>query len=157
MHAIAKSSPVTTAVEHLEAYLVLDQDRMSFRHGFPGKASLKQDVLSFIPIYKVVKTHRKHIKETQQSKIKDFLAIFLISKVKHRSLQIKIVTVDNCDFFAVSKQNTLCIQIFKWAGNGLLFHALRRNTIGAESFHVRVRNGIVCSPLALTTSPPNNL
>ena len=107
--------------------------------------------------YKVVKTHRKHIKETQQSKIKDFLVIFLISKVKYRSLQLKIVTVDNSDFFAVSKQKTLFIQIFKWAGNGLLFHALRRNTIGAESFHVRVRNGIVCSPLALTTSPPNNL
>ncbi len=34
------------------------------------------------------------------------------------------------------------------AGNGLLFHALGRNTIGAENFHGRVRNGIVCSPLA---------
>ena len=82
----------------------------------------------------------------------DFLVKILISE-----LQMHVITIYDYDFFAVSKQNTLCTQIFKWAGNGLLFHALRRNTIGAESFHVRVRNGIVCSPLALTTSPPNNL
>ena len=44
---------------------------------------------------------------------------------------------------------------FRSAGSGLLFHALRRNTIGAENFHVRVRNGIVCSLLALTTSMIN--
>ncbi len=64
-----------------------------------------------------------------------------------------------CNYIKIifKTKNTTKNKIFKWAGNGLLFHALRRNTIGAESFHVRVRNGIVCSPLALTTSPPNNL
>ena len=29
-------------------------------------------------------------------------------------------------------------------GSDLLFHALRRSTIGAEGFHGRVRNGIGC-------------
>ncbi len=36
-------------------------------------------------------------------------------------------------------------------GGDLLSHALRRSTIGAEGFHDRVRNGIGCRPLAITT------
>ena len=36
-------------------------------------------------------------------------------------------------------------------GNDLLFHTLRCSTIGAESFHYRVRNGIGCSPFAIIT------
>ena len=38
-------------------------------------------------------------------------------------------------------------------GGDLLFHALRRSTIGAEGFHGRVRDGIGCGPLAMTTRP----
>ena len=38
-------------------------------------------------------------------------------------------------------------------GNVLLSHALRRSTIGAEGLHGRVRNGIGCFPLAITTRP----
>ena len=38
-------------------------------------------------------------------------------------------------------------------GNDLLSRALRQSTIGAEGFHDRVRNGIGCSPLAITTGP----
>ncbi len=36
-------------------------------------------------------------------------------------------------------------------GGDLLSHALRRSTIGAEGFHGRVRDGIGCGPLAMTT------
>ena len=36
-------------------------------------------------------------------------------------------------------------------GSDLLSRALRHSTIGAESFHGRVRNGIGCSPLASAT------
>ena len=36
-------------------------------------------------------------------------------------------------------------------GSDLLSRALRHSTIGAESFHGRVRNGIGCSPLATAT------
>src|SRR3546814_7282576 len=36
-------------------------------------------------------------------------------------------------------------------GSDLLSRALRRSTIGAEGFHVRVRDGIGCLPLAMTT------
>ncbi len=38
-------------------------------------------------------------------------------------------------------------------GGVLLSHALRRSTIGAEGFHGRVRDGIGCRPLAMTTRP----
>ena len=36
-------------------------------------------------------------------------------------------------------------------GGDLLSRALRRSTIGAEGFHGRVRDGIGCGPLAVTT------
>src|SRR5258707_12915335 len=36
-------------------------------------------------------------------------------------------------------------------GSDLLSRALRHSTIGAESFHGRVRNGIGCSPFATAT------
>ena len=36
-------------------------------------------------------------------------------------------------------------------GGDLLSHALRRSTIGAEGFHDRVRDGIGCGFLAITT------
>ena len=36
-------------------------------------------------------------------------------------------------------------------GNDLLFHALRQSTIGANSFHDRVRNGIGCLSVAIVT------
>ena len=36
-------------------------------------------------------------------------------------------------------------------GNDLLFHALRHSTIGANSFHSRVRDGIVCLSIAIVT------
>ena len=36
-------------------------------------------------------------------------------------------------------------------GGDLLFHVLRRSTIGAEGFHGRVRDGIGCFTLAMTT------
>ena len=36
-------------------------------------------------------------------------------------------------------------------GGDLLSHVLRRSTIGAEGFHGRVRDGIGCRPLAMTT------
>jgi hypothetical protein len=36
-------------------------------------------------------------------------------------------------------------------GSDLLSRALRHSTIGAEGFHVRVRDGIGCSPLARAT------
>mgnify|MGYP006865126227 CR=1 FL=1 len=38
-------------------------------------------------------------------------------------------------------------------GGDLLSHALRRSTIGAEGFHGRVRDGIGCGTLAMTTRP----
>ena len=38
-------------------------------------------------------------------------------------------------------------------GSDLLFRALRQSTIGAGSFHDRVRNGIGCGPPAIATRP----
>ena len=38
-------------------------------------------------------------------------------------------------------------------GGVLLFHALRRSTIGAEGFHFRVRDGVGWFPLAMATRP----
>jgi hypothetical protein len=52
-----------------------------------------------------------------------------------------------------------CVVVFRlvrtliWPGGDLLSHALRRSTIGAEGFHGRVRDGIGCGPLAMTTRP----
>ena len=40
---------------------------------------------------------------------------------------------------------------FGRSGSDLLSRALGHSTIGAESFHVRVRNGIGCTPLARAT------
>ncbi len=36
-------------------------------------------------------------------------------------------------------------------GNDLLFHFLRQSTIGANSFHGRVRDGIGCLSVAIVT------
>ena len=41
-------------------------------------------------------------------------------------------------------------------GGDRLSHALRRSTIGAEGFHVRVRDGIGCFTFAVTTKPSKN-
>ncbi len=38
-------------------------------------------------------------------------------------------------------------------GGDLLSHVLGRSTIGAEGFHGRVRDGIGCGSLAMTTRP----
>ena len=43
--------------------------------------------------------------------------------------------------------------LFGGTGGDLLSRALRRSTIGAEAFHVRVREGIGCSILAMTARP----
>src|SRR5215831_19781822 len=48
----------------------------------------------------------------------------------------------------------LCVGVLSGLGrpgSDLLSHVLRRSTIGAEGFHGRVRNGIGCRPLAITT------
>ena len=47
----------------------------------------------------------------------------------------------------------LLISVLPRPGGDLLSHALRRSTIGAEGFHGRVRDGIGCGPLAMTTRP----
>ena len=46
------------------------------------------------------------------------------------------------------------IFFIKNPGNDLLFHALRQSTIGANSFHLRVRNGIGCLSIAMVTRKP---
>ncbi len=56
----------------------------------------------------------------------------------------------------LSPFSVLCFLSFPsltWPGGDLLSHALRRSTIGAEGFHGRVRDGIGCGPLAMTTRP----
>ena len=45
------------------------------------------------------------------------------------------------------------LSVFGRPGGDLLFHTLRCSTIGAEGFHDRVRNGIGCRLLAITTRP----
>ena len=45
----------------------------------------------------------------------------------------------------------LLIFIIFHAGNDLLFHVLRQSTIGANSFHFRVRDGIECLSVAIIT------
>ena len=46
---------------------------------------------------------------------------------------------------------------FGGAGGDRLSHALRRSTMGAERFHVRVRKGIGWFTLAMTTSPSKRI
>ena len=43
--------------------------------------------------------------------------------------------------------------VFCRPGSDLLFRVLRQSTIGAGSFHDRVRDGIGCGPPAMTTRP----
>ena len=43
--------------------------------------------------------------------------------------------------------------IFSWPGGDLLFRGLSRSTMGAEGFDGRVRDGIGCRSLAMTTRP----
>src|SRR5689334_21824650 len=45
----------------------------------------------------------------------------------------------------------ICDLVLGRPGGDLLSHVLRRSTIGAEGFHGRVRDGIGCRPLAMTT------
>ena len=45
------------------------------------------------------------------------------------------------------------LRAFKRPGSDLLSHALRHSTIGAEGLNGRVRNGVGCIPLAITTRP----
>ena len=42
-------------------------------------------------------------------------------------------------------------------GGDLLSRALRHSTMGAEVFHGRVRDGIGCINLAMTTGPPGRM
>src|SRR3954449_6998475 len=49
----------------------------------------------------------------------------------------------------------LCVRVVGGPGGDLLSHVLRRSTIGAEGFHGRVRDGIGCGPLAVTTRSTN--
>ena len=43
--------------------------------------------------------------------------------------------------------------VFTWPGGDLLFRGLSRSTMGAEGFDGRVRDGIGCRSLAMTTRP----
>ena len=47
------------------------------------------------------------------------------------------------------------VRVVGGPGGDLLSHVLRRSTIGAEGFHGRVRDGIGCGPLAVTTRSTN--
>ena len=47
------------------------------------------------------------------------------------------------------------VRVVGGPGGDLLSHVLRRSTIGAEGFHGRVRDGIGCGPLAMTTRSTN--
>ena len=53
-------------------------------------------------------------------------------------------------------QRRRMVSDFRRPGGDLLSHALRRSTIGAEGFHGRVRDGIGCRTLAMTTRPAKN-
>lgn len=44
-----------------------------------------------------------------------------------------------------------------WPGGDLLSRALRRSTMGAGVFHVRVRDGIGCINPAMATRPPGRI
>ena len=46
---------------------------------------------------------------------------------------------------------TMKFFILDMPGNVLLFHVLRQSTIGANSFHDRVRNGVGCLSVAIVT------
>ena len=54
-------------------------------------------------------------------------------------------------FFCLFLFNGVPSRAFGRPGNVILSHTLRCSTIGAEGLHCRVRNGIGCGPLAITT------
>ena len=53
------------------------------------------------------------------------------------------------------KEDTHETHVIGRPGSDLLSRALRQSTIGAEAFHGRVRNGIGCRNLAITTRSAN--
>src|SRR4051795_1014142 len=57
--------------------------------------------------------------------------------------------------WAVWRLFEACVRVVGGPGGDLLSHVLRRSTIGAEGFHGRVRDGIGCGPLAMTTRSTN--
>ena len=59
-----------------------------------------------------------------------------------KEVKIENIPVIQRDLFYLKKKNP---------GNDLLFHVLRQSTIGANSFHLRVRNGIGCLSIARVT------
>ena len=50
-----------------------------------------------------------------------------------------------------------CVDPAWWPGGDRLSRILRCSTMGAEVFHVRVRDGIGCIILAMTTGPPGRI
>ena len=59
-----------------------------------------------------------------------------------------------------AKQNIMkkeYLNVLGRPGSDLLFHALRQSTIGAEEFNGRVRDGIGCGLLAITTGPAKHI
>ena len=76
-----------------------------------------------------------------------------ISGSKNATLPILAATILT-DKKVTIKYITKFILLFilkKNPGNDLLFHALRQSTIGANSFHGRVRDGIGCLSVAIVT------
>jgi hypothetical protein len=59
------------------------------------------------------------------------------------------------DGFDGGRRPGACVRGVGGPGGDLLSHVLRRSTIGAEGFHGRVRDGIGCGPLAMTTRSTN--
>ena len=85
-----------------------------------------------IPVYNEQHNIKELISEIQKCLDNLFLYIIIIC----------------CKFIKIYVFNNIFLKIiylkFKNPGNDLLFHALRQSTIGANSFHGRVRDGIGC-------------
>ena len=72
--------------------------------------------------------------------------------------RVKPVKILNRELSGLVKRAFRCLLFHALGrpGGDLLSHALRRSTIGAEGFHGRVRDGIGCRTLAMTTRPAKN-
>ena len=67
-----------------------------------------------------------------------------------RQYKSPLTAAPTCRLKGAEKKRRIHFAICR-PGSDLLSHVLRRSTIGAEAFHGRVRNGIGCSHLAITT------
>ena len=90
--------------------------------------------------------------------IKFLIEEIISNLINYKNYEIILVNDASTDdtSYVINSFNSFYFINFKYEleknpGNDLLFHVLRQSTIGANSFHGRVRDGIGCLSVAIVT------